>query len=442
MNKSPPKIAILGASGLIGYAITTGLLAQGHPTTPIARRFTKAQIAEFGPLAITAPFVGMEIRELTQLLADQQIDIVVNCVGLLQNRGRDDTSQVHAAFTERLITALQRQAQDTMLVQISIPGNPQDDATDFSRTKHQGDIAIRTSKLPHIILRPGFVIAPEAYGGSALIRSLAVAPFTLSDQELMAAFRPTAISDIVETIRVISRRWVDGERDWHDEWDVMAREPSNVGEIISAFRQRFGVREPRLRLPSWIMGVGAKAGDIASWLGWSPPIRSTALHEMQRGVEGDPTDWIAATQIQPKPLASILADLRPTIQERWFARLYLLKAIAITTLAGFWIASGLIALTVAFGAAGEILVAMGFPPAIAPVLNVIFSSADIAIGITIGFKRFCKPGLLTGIALSAAYMGAAALLAPGLWLDPLGAILKTGPAIILMLMVLAVLEDR
>lgn len=442
MSKFPPKIAILGASGLIGYAITTGLLAQGHPTTPVARRFTKAQIAEFGPIAITAPFVDIEIKKLTQLLADQQIAIVVNCVGLLQNRGRDDTSQIHTAFTEHLVAALQQQAHDTMLVQISIPGSPQDDLTDFSRTKHQADIAIRASNLPHIILRPGFVIAPEAYGGGALIRALAVAPFTLSGQELMAAFQPTAISDIVETIQVISRRWADGERNWQGDWDVMAREPSNVGEIISAFRQRFGVRQPRVKLPGWIMGVGAKAGDIASYLGWSPPIRSTALHEMQRGVEGDPSDWIAATKIQPKPLASILADLRPTVQERWFARLYLLKAVAITTLAGFWIASGLIALSVAFGAASEILVGMGFPPAIAPILNVIFSLADIAIGIAIGFKRFCKPGLLVGTALSVAYMVAAAALAPALWFDPLGAILKTGPVVILMLMVLAVLEDR
>jgi hypothetical protein len=39
-------------------------------------------------------------------------------------------------------------------------------------------------------------------------------------------------------------------------------------------------------------------------------------------------------------------------------------------------------------------------------------------------------------------MVGAALIAPDLWIEPLGALVKTGPAIVLMLVALAILDDR
>ena len=46
--------------------------------------------------------------------------------------------------------------------------------------------------------------------------------------------------------------------------------------------------------------VTAKAGDLANRLGWMPPMRSTAIAELRRGVTGDPASWMAATGIVPK----------------------------------------------------------------------------------------------------------------------------------------------
>jgi hypothetical protein len=39
-------------------------------------------------------------------------------------------------------------------------------------------------------------------------------------------------------------------------------------------------------------------------------------------------------------------------------------------------------------------------------------------------------------------MVGAAVITPELWIEPLGALVKTGPAIVLMLVALAMLEDR
>jgi hypothetical protein len=44
--------------------------------------------------------------------------------------------------------------------------------------------------------------------------------------------------------------------------------------------------------------------------------------------------------------------------------------------------------------------------------------------------------------VSLGYMAGSTLIAPDLWIEPLGALVKTGPAIVLMLVGLAMLEAR
>jgi hypothetical protein len=67
---------------------------------------------------------------------------------------------------------------------------------------------------------------------------------------------------------------------------------------------------------------------------------------------------------------------------------------------------------------------------------------DISIGLLIAFRRTCMMGLVAGVIASLGYMLGAAILAPDLWIEPLGALVKTGPAIVLMLVALLILDNR
>ena len=115
-------------------------------------------------------------------------------------------------------------------------------------------------------------------------------------------------------------------------------------------------------MPTFLLDLGAKLGDLASRLGWMPPMRSTAIAELRRGVTGDPQPWMAATGIVPKTIAQMVGQRPATIQDKWFARLFLVKALVIASLALFWMASGFIALVISFPATKAILAAHGFPP--------------------------------------------------------------------------------
>lgn len=149
-----------------------------------------------------------------------------------------------------------------------------------------------------------------------------------------------------------------------------------------------------------------------------------------------------ATGIVPKTLAQAVGQRAATIQDKWFARLFLIKALVIASLAVFWTASGFIALFVSYAAAAGILSSHGFPPALVAPVTVGTSLMDMTIGVLIAFRRTCAAGLVAGIVASLGYMAGAAILTPDLWIEPLGAPVKTGPAIVLMEVALLTLDNR
>jgi uncharacterized protein YbjT (DUF2867 family) len=434
-----PKIAILGAGGLIGFGLARDLMQRGFAVQAFARRFTQSQLWALQNRAICTPLVPLPQEALAKLLSDA--DIVINCIGILQDGAGMDTDAVHRQFVATL-SAVCAAAPRKLLMHISVPGAAEEDRTAFSRSKRQGEALIAASGAPFVILRPGFVIAPAAYGGSALMRALATLPLRLPARESAAPFAAVALSDICETAARVAARWRDRERNWAEHWDLMEEQPGTVQDIVDAFRAHGGGPKPLMAVPGFLMRLGIWVGDLVARLGWTPPMRSTAILEMRRGLKGDPGPWIAATGIAPRSARQTLTALPATVQEQWFARLYLLKALILVTLVLFWCLSSLIALTVGFAGARSILLSHGMAFPLAHWLTLISSLMDMSVGILIAFRRTSRAGLVAGIGLSLSYMALAAILTPELWVEPLGALVKTGPAIILMLVALALSDDR
>lgn len=171
------NILVLGASGLIGRFVTDDLRARGFHAVGIARHFSPAQrVTSFD---LEWPVMSMDAPALARLLRDHEIDVVVNCLGVLQDSPGSDTRAVHRDFVERLLEAIRGSGRAIRLIHISITGAANQDRTAFSMTKREAERLIAASGIASAILRPGFVIAPSAYGGSALLRALAALPFEL-----------------------------------------------------------------------------------------------------------------------------------------------------------------------------------------------------------------------------------------------------------------------
>jgi uncharacterized protein YbjT (DUF2867 family) len=438
---SQRTILVLGASGLIGRYVTDDLRAQGFRVVGVARGLSPAQ--KMSVLDIEQPILSLDATALTRLLSEHAVDVVVNCLGVLQDGPGSDTNAVHRDLVARLLQAIGGSGRAIRLVHISIPGTAGEDRTAFATTKREAERLIAASGIPHAILRPGFVVAPSAYGGSAMLRALAAIPLDLPEKEMATPFQPVAVDDISATIAWLAERDIDDASVKAVNWDLMQIEPITMAGVIKQFRIAFGTAGwSRVEMPSFMLDFSAKGGDFANYLGWMPPMRSTAIAELRRGVSGDPSAWIAATGIAPKSLAQTVGRHPATIQDKWFARLFLVKTLIFASLVAFWSVSGFIALFVSYRAAAGILSAHNFPSALVDPITIGTSLMDMSIGVLIAFRRTAAIGLVAGIMASLGYMFGAAILTPDLWIEPLGALVKTGPAIVLMFVALLMLDNR
>lgn len=380
------KILLLGASGLIGRFVTDDLRARGFNVVGIARHFSFSQKTTAFDLEM--PVMAMDAPDLARLIQTYGIDIVVNCLGVLQDGPGSDTRAVHRDFVARLLQAIRDSGRAIRLVHISIPGAASEDRTAFSTTKREAERLISASGIAYAILRPGFVVAPAAYGGSAMLRALAALPVDLPAKEAATPFQPVAVEDIAATIAWLAARDIDDATPNSITWDLMQPQPITLGRVIDHFRWSFGTSDGlRIEPSSLMIDLGAKLGDLAAWLGWTPPMRSNAIAELRRGVTGDPAGWMAATGIVPKTIAQAVGQRAATIQDKWFARLFLIKALVIASLALFWTVSGFIALLISYPAAAGMLSSHGFPAALVAPVTIVTSLMDMTIGVLIALHR-------------------------------------------------------
>ena len=130
------------------------------------------------------------------------------------------------------------------------------------------------------------------------------------------------------------------------------------------------------------------------------------------------------------------------MQDRWFARLYWLKPVAIVGLAAFWIATGVVALGPGRAAAMGHLTQAGFGPATAQLTLVIGSLFDIALGLALCVRRFTRRVLQIMLAVTPIYLLVGTITAPEFWFDPLGPYTKVIPMLVATALTLAILDER
>jgi hypothetical protein len=139
-------------------------------------------------------------------------------------------------------------------------------------------------------------------------------------------------------------------------------------------------------------------------------------------------------------LRDTLAAHPSGVQDLWFARSYLLKPVLILCLSLFWLLSGLVPLLDIDSSAAHFLPFMPQVPAVA--LTLATCLIDIALGVTVLIRPLARKALIAMLLITAAYLTGGSLLEPGLWLDPLGPLVKVLPSIALTLVTLATLDER
>ena len=248
-----------------------------------------------------------------------------------------------------------------------------------------------------MILRPSVVVGRAAAGGSALFRALAALPVLprIPDAGLVDVVQ---LDDVAETVAVMLRP----DAPSRVALELAGPERLAFPQIVAAYRNWLGRRQlpdprPRLsprhrleaRRPRRLVRLAAAAAQHGA-------ARAGPRRDRRSGN-------VDAPHRDRRALGEALAARPASVQERWFARLYLLKPLAFLVFAGFWLVTGLVSLGPGRDAAIRLMQQTAAADWAGP-LVVGRAWFDILMGVALLFRRTAGPALLTAFFATILYL--------------------------------------
>ncbi len=433
------RILMLGASGFIGAAIVAALQRAGFETRCIVRNPDKFRrrfpAAEARPLEL-ASIEARTVEHWAELL--DGMDAVVNAAGVLQPARAAEAWAIHYHAPDALFGACEA-AGVRRIVHISAVGIMEAE-TVYARSKRAGEDALVSRNLDWTVLRPAIVAGDGSHGGTSLLRALAAFPLVTpvvgdGTTPMDVIHKDDLAAGIVGLLgRKAGIRAI---------LEPAGADRMNLAEVVTAYRHWLGLpRRPLLRLPNWLAAGMARLGDFTRM----HPVTSTALAQLRARLTGDADAFAAATGVKPRGLEDWLAARPSESQDLWHARLYLLRPLIRFALAFLWAASGLVGLGVALSADPTLYAALLEPlagsPAAATAWVVAASLADLAIALALVRGWQLRRMAWVQIAVVLGYTIGLSWLAPALWGDLYGGLLKNLPILALVLVHRVLEEER
>ncbi len=429
------RVLVVGANGFIGAAIVTALARAGIAVRGVVRAADK-----FASRFPEAEPVEMDLRHPSAQNPDTWksvlagVDAVVNAAGVLQPRREGDAWAVHDLAPDALFAACEV-AGIKRVIQISAVGI-EEGRTVFARSKRSGDEKLMARDLHWTVLRPTVVVGDGSYGGSSMLRAIAAFPLVtpvIGDGETPLDFIHT--NDLAHAI--VGLLQTDGAK-------KAILEPASGANLsltqsVQAYRRWLGLAPaPVLKIPQGIVKSIARLGD---WVKLDP-ITTTAVAQFDTRLTGDATEFAAATGIKVRTLGEILSGRPAGVQDLWHARLYLVRPLVRLSLAVLWLASGLLGLFADPSVYASILESLTRDSGVLSFVAIGTSVIDLVIAgaLIVGWRL--KEFAYLQLAMVLGYTVTLTILAPYLWGDLFGGVLKNVPILALILIHRVLEEER
>jgi NADH dehydrogenase len=248
-------ILVLGGAGFIGRHVVAALLARRERVVigsrrPHRRRHANCAVREAHLERLQSPADWYPLLE--------GIDVVVNCVGILRERGAESYDKVHHLAPAALAGLCARLG--LRLVHVSALGLRDDARSGFIRSKLAGERAIAASEADYTIVRPSLLDGEGGFGARWL-RRMADLPVHVVPAGATGRIAALDIGDVARAIAVLC---VPHAKDVWREVELGGAESWTIAEYLGALRRRRGAARDALRvgIPAWLARLGSHMCDL------------------------------------------------------------------------------------------------------------------------------------------------------------------------------------
>lgn len=424
------NIMITGASGFIGSHLVQRMRDDSHHLI-LCTHQRKIGATDSNTTIIPCDFSKDHQAEVW-LDRLKDIDVVINTVGIIRERGQRTFESLHVKAPIALFEAC-HQAGVKRVIQISALGADEQAEAAYHLSKKQADDALRALPLQWAIIQPSLVYGEDGES-SAMFHLLASLPVMLLPGGGHQQIQPVHIDDLVELIfRLIN------ESDF-TSCDIIASGPEAMTLKGYLQKLRSGLAySPALPLPlpAWWMKLMATLGDYIPAL----PLSSETWGMLQRGNTGDFQPFENRIKRKLTPVNSFI-NAEQVAQQSRTAALSWLVPLASFSLAFLWIFSGLISISPwGYHESMRLLAAVGLSDIPAQLTLYAASGLDLFLGFMILFRRH-KAWLWTlQIVVVCTYSIIITAMMPDYLLHPYTPLIKNIP-LICMMALLGALERK
>ncbi|HSV19493.1 MAG TPA: NAD-dependent epimerase/dehydratase family protein [Casimicrobiaceae bacterium] len=235
------RVLVLGGTGFLGRHVVAALDARGHEVIIGSRRADPAAAAH--DLDATPRRIA-RFEDLTEpsrwIPLIEGVDAVVNCVGILRERGRATYERVHLVAPAALAAACAK-LRLRRLIHVSALGLRRDAQSRFISSKMRGEMALAASGVPCIVLRPSLLEGPGGYG-TEWIRRFASWPIHFVPADATGYIAVLDVRDAADAIAVLLRRPTPRRA---QAIEIGGRSNFTIAEYLAMLRQLSGKR------PAW-----------------------------------------------------------------------------------------------------------------------------------------------------------------------------------------------
>lgn len=195
---------VFGGTGFIGRQIVRGLAREGY-TVKVATRVPERAyfLRTAGNVGQIVPFACNYADDASLRAAVKGCALVINCVGILFEKGRNTFLKTHAELPRRIAKACAAEKVERF-VHISALGC-EASSSKYGKSKYQGEQAILENFKDATILRPSVVFGVEDNFFNMFAKMATVLPVLPLIGGGHTKFQPVYVGDVAEAVIVAGR---------------------------------------------------------------------------------------------------------------------------------------------------------------------------------------------------------------------------------------------